>query len=91
MGSAPLKTERQPCPQADRYRRAIEDAGQRTPGGCAQDREDKKRNGGSQHQPQVILAEFEARIGNSRGVEFETACKQVERIALLRLRDMLPQ
>lgn len=38
-----------------------------------------------------ILAEFEARIGNSRGVEFETACKQVERIALLRLRDMLPQ
>ncbi|TIW97611.1 MAG: polysaccharide deacetylase, partial [Mesorhizobium sp.] len=40
---------------------------------------------------QEILAEFEARIGNSRGVEFETACKQVERIALLRLKDMLPQ
>ncbi|RWO31761.1 MAG: allantoinase PuuE [Mesorhizobium sp.] len=38
-----------------------------------------------------ILAEFEARIGNSRAVEFETACKQVERIALLRLKDMLPQ
>ncbi|RWM15749.1 MAG: allantoinase PuuE [Mesorhizobium sp.] len=38
-----------------------------------------------------ILAEVEARIGNSRGVEFETACKQVERIALLRLKDMLPQ
>ncbi|TPM28056.1 allantoinase PuuE [Mesorhizobium sp. B2-3-5] len=38
-----------------------------------------------------ILAEFEARIGNSRSVEFETACKQVERIALLRLTDMLPQ
>ncbi|AZN97521.1 allantoinase PuuE [Mesorhizobium sp. M9A.F.Ca.ET.002.03.1.2] len=38
-----------------------------------------------------ILAEFEARIGNSRNVEFETACKQVERIALLRLKDMLPQ
>ena len=38
-----------------------------------------------------ILAEFETRIGNSRGVEFETACKQVERIALLRLKDMLPQ
>jgi OHCU decarboxylase len=37
-----------------------------------------------------ILAEFETRIGNSRGAEFETACKQVERIALLRLRDMLP-
>lgn len=38
-----------------------------------------------------ILAEFEARIGNGRSVEFETACKQVERIALLRLKDMLPQ
>ncbi len=37
-----------------------------------------------------ILAEFETRIGNSRGVEFATACKQVERIALLRLKDMLP-
>jgi OHCU decarboxylase len=37
-----------------------------------------------------ILAEFEARIGNSRAVEFETACRQVERIALLRLKDMLP-
>jgi len=37
-----------------------------------------------------ILAEFEARIGNSRSNEFETACKQVERIALLRLKDMLP-
>ncbi|MBZ9737315.1 allantoinase PuuE [Mesorhizobium sp. CA18] len=37
-----------------------------------------------------ILAEFEARIGNSRGTELETACKQVERIALLRLKDMLP-
>ena len=38
----------------------------------------------------VILAEFEARIGNSRGVELDTACRQVERIALLRLKDMLP-
>lgn len=38
-----------------------------------------------------ILAEFEARIGNSRAVEFETACQQVERVALLRLKDMLPQ
>ncbi|TIW72614.1 MAG: hypothetical protein E5V42_01970, partial [Mesorhizobium sp.] len=37
-----------------------------------------------------ILAEFERRIGNSRATEFETACKQVERIALLRLKDMLP-
>ncbi|TIM06073.1 allantoinase PuuE [Mesorhizobium sp.] len=38
-----------------------------------------------------ILAEFEARIGNSHDVEFGTACRQVERIALLRLKDMLPQ
>ena len=38
-----------------------------------------------------ILAAFETRIGNDRATEFETACKQVERIALLRLRDMLPQ
>ncbi|TIQ55269.1 MAG: allantoinase PuuE [Mesorhizobium sp.] len=38
-----------------------------------------------------ILTEFEARIGNSHEVEFDTACKQVERIALLRLMDMLPQ
>ncbi|TIM55727.1 allantoinase PuuE [Mesorhizobium sp.] len=38
-----------------------------------------------------ILAEFEARSGNSHDVEFDTACKQVERIALLRLRDMLSQ
>jgi OHCU decarboxylase len=37
-----------------------------------------------------ILAAFEARIGNDRDVEFATACKEVERIALLRLRDLLP-
>ena len=37
-----------------------------------------------------ILAAFEARIGNDRATEFDTACKQVERIALLRLREILP-
>ncbi|TCN31376.1 allantoinase PuuE [Sinorhizobium americanum] len=37
-----------------------------------------------------ILAAFEGRIGNDRETEFETACRQVERIALLRLREMLP-
>jgi OHCU decarboxylase len=37
-----------------------------------------------------ILAAFERRIGNDRATEFATACGQVERIALLRLRDMLP-
>ena len=37
-----------------------------------------------------ILAAFENRIANDRTTEFETACRQVERIALLRLADMLP-
>ncbi len=37
-----------------------------------------------------ILAAFERRIGNDRQTEFNTACGQVERIALLRLTDMLP-
>jgi OHCU decarboxylase len=37
-----------------------------------------------------ILAAFQTRIGNDRQTEFETACHQVERIALLRLQDMLP-
>jgi OHCU decarboxylase len=37
-----------------------------------------------------ILAAFERRIGNDRATEFTTACAQVERIARLRLDDMLP-
>ncbi|MET0575170.1 MAG: allantoinase PuuE [Mesorhizobium sp.] len=37
-----------------------------------------------------ILAAFESRIGNDRRTEFDTACRQVERIALLRLQDILP-
>jgi allantoinase len=37
-----------------------------------------------------ILAAFRDRIGNERDMEFATACKEVERIALLRLKDMLP-
>ena len=36
-----------------------------------------------------IIAAFERRIGNDRQTEFDTACRQVERIALLRLTDML--
>jgi OHCU decarboxylase len=40
---------------------------------------------------QEILAAFETRIGNDRDTEFATACRQVERIALLRLRDLLPE
>jgi OHCU decarboxylase len=38
-----------------------------------------------------ILDAFETRIANDREVEFSTACRQVERIALLRLRDILPK
>lgn len=37
-----------------------------------------------------ILEAFERRIANARDEEFATACRQVERIALLRLRDMIP-
>jgi OHCU decarboxylase len=37
-----------------------------------------------------ILAAFESRIGNDRATEFAAACRQVERIALLRLKDLLP-
>jgi OHCU decarboxylase len=37
-----------------------------------------------------ILAAFETRIGNDRAAEFATACREVERIALLRLADILP-
>ena len=36
-----------------------------------------------------ILAAFEARLNNDRESEFATACAQVERIARLRLEDML--
>jgi OHCU decarboxylase len=37
-----------------------------------------------------ILTAFKTRIHNTRGAELATACKQVERIALLRLTDILP-
>ena len=37
-----------------------------------------------------ILDAFQARIDNDRETEFATACAQVERIALLRLKDLLP-
>ena len=36
-----------------------------------------------------ILEQFQARIGNDRDTEFEQACRQVERIARLRLEDIL--
>lgn len=37
-----------------------------------------------------ILKAFKTRIDNAKEEEFKTACKQVERIALLRLQDALP-
>lgn len=42
------------------------------------------------HDKASILAAFEARIANDRTTELATACAQVERIATLRLKDMLP-
>ncbi len=38
----------------------------------------------------AILAAFQRRIGNDRAAEFDEACRQVERIARLRLDAMLP-
>ncbi|PWL19187.1 polysaccharide deacetylase [Falsochrobactrum shanghaiense] len=40
---------------------------------------------------QEILDAFERRLSNERDAEFATACAQVERIALLRLKDILPE
>ncbi len=37
-----------------------------------------------------ILEAFKTRISNDRDTEFDTACKQVEQIALLRLKEILP-
>ncbi|WP_274425958.1 allantoinase PuuE [Chelativorans sp. YIM 93263] len=42
------------------------------------------------HTRNGILKAFETRIENSRDDEFATACRQVERIAYLRLKDILP-
>jgi chitin deacetylase len=41
------------------------------------------------HDKAGIMAAFEARLQNDRDTEFTTACKQVERVARLRLEDML--
>ncbi len=42
------------------------------------------------HDKTGILNAFRHRLTNTPDEEFDTACKQVERIALLRLKDMLP-
>lgn len=42
------------------------------------------------HDKAAILKAFETRLANDTETEFETACAQVERIAALRLKDMLP-
>ncbi|SLN55730.1 Uric acid degradation bifunctional protein [Roseovarius albus] len=39
----------------------------------------------------TIMAAFERRIGNDRATEFDEACRQVERIAELRLQEKLPR
>ncbi|MEP2027297.1 MAG: allantoinase PuuE [Paracoccaceae bacterium] len=41
------------------------------------------------HSKSSILAAFQTRVGNDTGTEFQTACKQVERIAQLRLKELL--
>lgn len=43
------------------------------------------------HTKPEIMAAFEQRLGNSRETEIETACRQVERIAQLRLQAILPE
>ncbi|MEP3048829.1 MAG: allantoinase PuuE [Roseibium sp.] len=42
------------------------------------------------HNKASIMAAFQRRIGNNRATEFNEACKQVERIAQFRLKDLLP-
>jgi chitin deacetylase len=42
------------------------------------------------HDKAGIMAAFETRLANDTETEFKTACAQVERIAALRLKDMLP-
>jgi OHCU decarboxylase len=42
------------------------------------------------HSKAGILAAFQTRLANDTPTEFDTACAQVERIALLRLKDVLP-
>ena len=42
------------------------------------------------HTRDSILADFHRRCDNDTTTEFETACRQVERIAELRLKDLLP-
>ncbi len=42
------------------------------------------------HDKASILAAFKRRIHNDRATEFAEACRQVERIAVFRLMDLLP-
>lgn len=43
------------------------------------------------HDKASIMAAFQTRLGNDRDAELAEACHQVERIALHRLKDMLPR
>ncbi len=42
------------------------------------------------HDKAGIMNAFRTRIANDTDIEFDTACRQVERIAALRLTDLLP-
>ncbi|MCK4713814.1 MAG: polysaccharide deacetylase, partial [Marinosulfonomonas sp.] len=42
------------------------------------------------HDKASIIAAFETRIANDSNTEFAEACRQVERIAHYRLKDILP-
>jgi len=43
-----------------------------------------------EHDKPAILTAFERRLANTSEIEFSEACAQVERIALLRLKETLP-
>ena len=43
-----------------------------------------------EHSPWIAQAAFERRLTNDRDTELATALAQVERIALLRLKELLP-
>ena len=49
-----------------------------------------RQGGGKGFGKADILKSFEARIGNNAAAEPEAACREVEKIALNRLKDMLP-
>ena len=51
---------------------------------------ERLRQRGALESDDVAFDAFERRIGQDRATEFEEACRQVERIADFRLKDILP-